>query len=95
MTGRDVIVEKPIFLNTKEVKEIFTLSIKNRAIVLEGFMHRYSIMYYKFLRYYKHNKNQIVGLKSSFFIPDFPKNTFRDNNNITSSCLYDIGCYGL
>jgi len=95
MNERDIIIEKPIFLKTKELVEIYSLLNDNKNIVLEAFMHRYTKMYSTFLKFWESNKNGIIKLKSSFYIPDIPKGTFRDKDNISSSCLYDIGCYGL
>ena len=91
---RDVIIEKPIFITLKEAKEIY-LSKDPQNIVLEGFMHKYTRMYLKFMKYWEINKEHIVKLRSEFYIPEIPKGTFRDGTSISSSCLYDMGCYGL
>ena len=93
--GRDVIIEKPIFLKVKELKEICSFLDDNKNVVLEAFMHRYTKMYCEFIKFWRINKQQIIKLKSSFYIPDLPIGTFRDNTDISSSCLYDIGCYSL
>jgi len=93
--GRDVIVEKPSFICVKEVEEICSLVNSSKNIILEGFMHRYTKLYIDFMRYWIKEKHEIVVLKSSFYVPEIPKGSFRDNKDIISSCLYDMGCYSL
>ena len=93
--GRDVIIEKPSFICAKEVEEICSLVNSSKNIILEGFMHRYTKLYKDFMRYWAKEKYEIVVLKSSFYVPEIPKGSFRDNKDVISSCLYDMGCYGL
>ena len=93
--GRDVIIEKPSFIYVKEVEEICSLVNSSKNIILEGFMHRYTKLYIEFMRYWIEEKNAIIALKSSFYVPEIPKGSFRDNKDIIFSCLYDMGCYGL
>ena len=93
--GRDIIIEKPIFISNKEVETISKLANFNKNIILEGFMYRYTKMYDDFFEFWKSNKGIIKSLKSCFHIPDIPVGTYRDDDRITSSCLYDMGCYGL
>lgn len=93
--GRDVIVEKPICLKVKELEKICSILNDDKNVVLEAFMHRYTKMYSEFIKFWRINKHQVIKLKSSFYIPDLPIGTFRDNKDISSSCLYDIGCYSL
>jgi len=93
--GRDIIIEKPSFIYVKEVEEICSLVNSSKNIILEGFMHRYTKLYIDFMRYWIKEKHEIVVLKSSFYVPEIPKGSFRDNKDIISSCLYDMGCYGL
>jgi predicted dehydrogenase len=93
--GRDVIIEKPSFICVKEVEEICSLINSSKNIILEGFMHRYTKLYKDFMRYWTKEKHEIVVLKSSFYVPEIPKGSFRDNKDVISSCLYDMGCYGL
>ena len=93
--GRDVIIEKPSFIYVKEVEEICSLVNSSKNIILEGFMHRYTKLYLEFMRYWIEEKHAIIALKSSFYVPEIPKGSFRDNKDIIFSCLYDMGCYGL
>ena len=93
--GRDVVIEKPIFISATEVLQILSLVNSSKNIVLEGFMHRYTKLYIEFMKFWVKEKNNIVALKSSFCIPEMPIKTFRNKKDIASSCLYDMGCYGL
>ena len=90
-----MIIEKPIFIYKKQIKKIQKSSNFEKNIIIEGFMHRYTKMYNEFLRFWKLNSNNVLSLKSSFCIPEIPMGTFRDSDDISSSCLYDIGCYGI
>ena len=93
--GRDVIVEKPAFLYTKQAKEILQLSKLNNNIVFEAFMYRYSKLYKKFINFWSDNIDDIIYIKCDFYIPKIPNNTFRIQGDIASSCLYDMGCYSM
>jgi predicted dehydrogenase len=93
--GRDIIIEKPSFIYVKEVEEICSLANYSKNIILEGYMHRYTKLYTEFMRYWVKEKHKIIALKFSFYVPEIPKGSFRDKKDIISSCLYDIGCYGL
>lgn len=93
--GRDIIIEKPSFIKVKEVKEICSLVNSSKNIILEGFMHRYTKLYIEFMKYWSEEKHGVIAFKSSFYVPEVTEGSFRDNKDIISSCLYDMGCYGL
>ena len=93
--GRDIIVEKPCFTNVKDIKAVSLLTKNGNHIIYEAFMHKHTKLYQKFIEFWFEQKQEIINLKSFFYIPTIPKNTFRDQNEITSSCLYDMGCYSL
>ena len=93
--GRDVVIEKPGFVKYQDIEEIIKSKNFEKNIVFEAFMYKYSTLYEKFLVYWKNNYKEIVSITSNFYIPSIPKNSFRDQNDITSSCLYDMGCYGM
>lgn len=90
-----MIIEKPIFISSKEVKKITKLANFDKNIILEGFMHRHTKIYDSFFQFWKSNRDIIKSLKSCFYIPEIPIGTFRDNARVTSSCLYDMGSYGI
>ena len=93
--GRDVIVEKPAFVSAHETQEIAALAKDRGIVVVEGFMHRYTLLYRRFLDYWNVHRQRIMALEAAFVIPGVPPGTFRQESTVTSSCLYDIGCYAI
>ena len=59
--------------------------------MFENMMYFYSRQFQLFKKLL--NKKKIDEINMNFFIPDFNKNSFRVNNNLDSSLLYDMGCY--
>ena len=51
------------------------------------------MLYEKFLKIWNKKKNNCIKIGVFFLICPASKNTFRDNDDIFSSPLYDIGCY--
>lgn len=92
-SGRSVIIEKPAFMNAKEAAVVLDLCQKNNLIFVEAFMYQYTKLFNKFIIYWNVNINYIKNINISFLIPKFPLSTFRDNNLILETVLYDIGCY--
>lgn len=93
--GRDIIVEKPAFIKVEDIINARKSKNFKNNIIFEGFMHRYTILYKYFIDFWSKNSNQVFELNSNFFIPEVPQNSFRQSNVLTSSCLYDMGCYGV
>jgi hypothetical protein len=91
--NRNVFVEKPIFTSFKEAKYINKLISKKKIFVTETLMYKYTNLYTEFVSYWDIHKHKIKNIKCNFTIPNFPKNTFRNRDDVHSSCLYDIGCY--
>lgn len=89
--NRNVYVEKPIFINPSEAECIQTFLKDKKLIVVELLMYKYTKHYQNFLKIWNNNKH--LKIECYFNIPEIPLNTFRDENDITSSPLYDIGCY--
>ena len=92
--GNDVIVEKPSFISLNEINEINHLLNNNTNVLIEAFMYKDSLLYKKFINFWNKFKTKVTHINIIFYIPSYPKNTYRDKNNIESSCLYDLGCYG-
>jgi len=93
--GRDVIVEKPAFVSARETREIAALAKDQGVVVVEGFMHRYTLLYRRFLDYWNAHRQRIMALEAVFLIPGVPPGTFRQESSVASSCLYDMGCYAI
>lgn len=93
--NRNIFVEKPFLTSTKHVKELIQSISNKNLIVVETLMYKHTELYLKFLEIFNKNKNQIKKININFKIPNYPDNTFRDEESIFSSCLYDIGCYAI
>ena len=89
----NIYVEKPIFINSIEAVNIQNLVVGKDLFVTELLMYKYTMLYEKFLKIWNKKKNSCIKIECFFNIPCIPKNTFRDNDDIFSSPLYDIGCY--
>jgi predicted dehydrogenase len=90
--GRDVLVEKPAFLTAAEAKEAAIAARKSNAILAEGFMHRHTEFYQRFLSAWR-SRPPGARLAVEFIIPALPENTFRQTDPLALTCLYDIGSY--
>lgn len=90
---RNIFVEKPIFVSSTNAIEIYNLLTNQNIFVIETLMYKYTKLYKSFYNYWDKSKNRIKKIECKFTIPSLPKNTFRDQNDIRSSCVYDIGCY--
>jgi hypothetical protein len=93
--NRNVYVEKPIFVNSKEAKFFKNFLKEKKLIAVELLMYKYTKQYKNFIKIWNLNKDKYIKIECYFNIPETPLNTFRDNNDIISSPLYDIGCYVL
>jgi len=91
--GRNIYVEKPIFVELDEAKNIFKNLKSNEFFVVELLMYKYTKLYENFINIWNKKKNNCTQMECFFNIPSVNGNTFRDSKNIKSSPLYDIGCY--
>ena len=87
------LIEKPIFLNCNELNEIISIAKNNSTYFYECFMYRFGEIYLEFIDTFSKNQKQIESLEINFCIPKLPDKTFRSQNNLKSSLIYDIGCY--
>lgn len=90
--GFNLIIEKPICLNTKQLTHLKILSEKRGLFIFENMMYFYSKQFSIFEKYIL-DKSKINSIKLNFFIPNFNKDSFRSNTSLNSSLLYDVGCY--
>lgn len=90
-SGFNLIVEKPSCMNIYQLQKLRDMSKKKRLFIFENMMYFYS----KQFKYLKSliNSKKIQQIDINFSIPKFRKNTFRDNYNLESSIIYDMGCY--
>ena len=90
-SGFNVIVEKPLCLNVNQLERLNSIAKKKGLFMLENMMYFYS-QQFKLLKKLL-NKKDINRIDIRFSIPDFNKKSFRSENNIDSSILFDMGCY--
>lgn len=90
--GFNLIIEKPICLNVKQLSKLKILSKKQGLFIFENMMYFYSEQFLIFKKYVL-NKSKIDTIKLNFCLPNFNKDSFRSNTNLNSSLLYDVGCY--
>jgi len=91
--GRDLIVEKPSFVTRAEAESAAAIADSNGAVLVEGFMNRYTRTHRRFL-----GDCANIGLSSieaTFTIPAAPPGTFRSDPAICASNLYDMTSYFL
>ena len=65
---------------------------KNLFIV-ELLMYKYTKLYEKFQKIWEKKRKICTKIECFFNIPSVPNGTFRNKIDLTSSPLYDIGCY--
>ena len=93
INGFNCFIEKPIFLNLNEFYEIQKISNKKSKFFYECFMYQFGEMHKEFLSHYNKNKKFIKSIDLEFCLPSIPQNTFRSMDKLSSSLIYDIGCY--
>ena len=93
---KNVLLEKPITLKSKDVDKLITVSKKYNIIIKEAFMLRYH-QQWKWLKKYITNKSigDVNSISTNFsFFNDNPKN-IRNIKKYGGGSLYDIGCYAV
>lgn len=93
--GKHVIVEKPLALNFRQVKELTDIAKTKNLLLLENFQFRF----HKQLKKIKGLlKDEVIGdvryLNVTYCIPPFKnKNNFRYNKSLGGGSFYDAACY--
>ena len=90
---KNALIEKPIFVSPQEVDFINTELKDKNIIIAEMLMYKFTLQYKRFIKFWRKRKNQCYKIECFFNIPEIPSKTFRNNYDITSSSLYDVGCY--
>lgn len=90
---KHIFIEKPIFVHPHEVDLIEKDLINKNVIIVEMLMYKFTAQYKRFIKFWNKKKNCCNKIECFFNIPEIPLNTFRNSDEITSSSLYDIGCY--
>jgi hypothetical protein len=93
--GFDLFLEKPAFVTRGDAEQIVALCKARPAVLVEGFMHRYTQLYSELLAVWAASRERVRRIEIRFLIPKMPAGTFRSESGIASSALFDIGCYPL
>jgi predicted dehydrogenase len=93
--GFDLFLEKPAFVTGEDAERIVALTSAPPRVLVEGFMHRYTQLYSELLAVWTASRERVRRIEISFLIDKMPPGTFRQETNVVSSALYDIGCYPL
>lgn len=89
--GFNLIVEKPVCLNVYQYNILKKIADKNKLFIFENMMYFYSKQFFLFKKYIKIKK--IKSFEINFSIPNFDKNSFRNNFDSNLLLLYDVLCY--
>src|ERR1700722_3307610 len=93
--GFDLFLEKPAFASREDAERIVALGNEPPVVLVEGFMHRYTQLYSELLAVWAASRERVRRIEIRFLIDKMPAGTFRQETNVVSSALYDIGCYPL
>lgn len=92
-SGFNVIVEKPLCLSANQLKNLKNIATNKKLIMFENMMYLYSKQFQFFKKLFNKKKKEIKKIDINFSIPSFNKKSFRKDNNLNSSILFDMGCY--
>ena len=90
-SGFNLIVEKPLCINVNQLNQLYRIAKKKRLFIFENMMFFYSKQFALLKKILK--KKDIKKIDINFSIPGVKKKSFRSENNLESSILYDLGCY--
>ncbi len=93
--GRDVIVEKPAFVSSRQARLAVEAAARTGGVLVEGFMHRHTTAYGLVSDEWRQRAGQVRSIEIAFMIPSLPSGTFRQEDGIENSSLYDIGSYAM
>ena len=91
--GFDLFLEKPAFVTRRDAAEAISLGAGTSVVLVEAFMHRYTRLYSELLKIWNSCRGRVRRIEIHFLIPNMPAGTFRSQGDISSSVLFDIGCY--
>jgi predicted dehydrogenase len=91
--GFDLFLEKPAFVSRREAEQVVLICERQPVVLVEAFMHRYTRLYSELLAVWATSRERVRRIELTFLIPIMPAGTFRSETQITSSGLFDIGCY--
>lgn len=94
--GKHILCEKPISLNSEEVKEMKKASEKHKVKLMEGYMYRYTDRIKKLEEVLESGViGEIKYINSSFRFFLDRENTIKMKPELGGGSIYDVGCYPL
>ena len=92
--NKNVICEKPVCLNKRQLKKLKSLAVKKKKKFYEVIQYVHHPLFAKLKTIIKSNSiGKILRVKSSFKIPLSDKKNFRFHKNLGGGALYDVGFY--
>ena len=94
--NKNIICEKPMGLNPKQVKNIYKLAKIKKLYVHEIFQYSFHPLFLKIKDILKSNiLGNLINIESKYTVPINDKKSFRFNKSLGGGSLYDIGIYPL
>jgi len=78
--GRDVIIEKPAFVSSREAAE--AVAQAGPRLLIEAFMHRHTRAFDRLRSLWDVQWSRIAAIEMSFLVPELPGNTFRQHADV-------------
>ncbi len=91
-SGKNVIVDKPSFLEASAAKELSSLAAKNNLSIVESTVY---FCHTQFDQIKKLFSNGILRISAQFSIPPLPLDNFRMQPKPGGGALYDMGPYAI
>ena len=94
--NKNIICEKPMGLNPRQIKSIYKLAKIKELYVHEVFQYTFHPLFLKIKNILKSNVlGNIINIESNFTVPINDKKNFRFDKSIGGGALYDVGIYPL
>jgi len=94
--NKNIICEKPMGLNPKQVKNIYKLAKIKKLYVHEIFQYSFHPLFLKIKDILKSNiLGNLINIESKYTVPINDKKSFRFNKSLGGGSLFDIGIYPL
>ena len=92
--NKNVICEKPVCLNKRQLNKLKNLAVKKKKKFYEVIQYVHHPLFAKLKTIIKGNSiGKVLRVKSSFKVPLSDKKNFRFHKNLGGGALYDVGFY--
>ena len=94
--GKHILCEKPLCLNTNEVKEAINYTNEKGVLLMEAFMYKFHPQWQKAKEIVTRNEiGKIQSIHTRFFYFDTTPDGIHNQLQLGGGALRDIGCYGI